>query len=86
MAHAVQSKAWQNLTLSRNHVGAGEGIETDPGEEADLAAKLPGRLAAMRDVLLAYPHRKVIDLATDEDWDQFGGEVTRPPWAEGAIN
>jgi len=40
----------------------------------------------MRDALLAYPHRKVIDLATNEDWDQFGGEVTRSPWAEGAIN
>ena len=34
--------------------------------------------------LLAVPRSKPVQFATDQPWDTFGGEETRPPWAEAA--
>ena len=39
----------------------------------------------MRSALLSIPNRKSVEFSLDESWDTFGGEETRMPWAEAAI-
>ena len=59
-------------------------IETDPRELKDLKEQFPQRFSQMREALLAVPRSKPVQFATDQPWDTFGGEETRPPWAETA--
>lgn len=61
-------------------------LAKDPGEQDDLAEQHPQRLNSLREKLLSYTRRQAIEMVTDKDWDEFGGKVTREPWAEGAIN
>ena len=60
-------------------------IESDPSELADLKTQFPEKFEQMRSTLLTTPRRKSVEFSTDQSWDTFGGEETRPPWAEAAI-
>jgi len=61
-------------------------LQQDPQEQIDLSDIEEERFNSMRDQLLSYPRHKEIELDTDHPWDTFGGEETREPWAEAAIN
>ena len=61
-------------------------LEQDPQEQIDLSDIEEERFNEMREQLLSYPRHKEIELDTDHPWDTFGGEETREPWAEAAIN
>ena len=60
-------------------------IESDPSELDDLKTQFPEKFEQMRSALLTTPRRKSVEFSTDQSWDTFGGEETRPPWAEAAI-
>lgn len=61
-------------------------LEQDPNEQLDLSDTEEEKFKSMREQLLSYPRHKEIELDTDHPWDTFGGEETKEPWAEAAIN
>jgi len=63
-------------------------LEQDPYEQEDLSALLPGQVAKMRDWLGAVERGAAVGrpelIPRGDNMDIFGGEVSRPPWAEAA--
>ncbi len=66
----------RSTTYSLHHV------EADPEERHDLSGQHPKRFEALRAALAAAPRRAGVELDLDQEPDTFGGEITRPPWAE----
>ena len=57
-------------------------LEADPEERYDLSEQHPKRFEALKVALAAAPRRAGVELDLDQENDTFGGEITRPPWAE----
>ena len=60
-------------------------IDSDANESEDLRERHPERFESMRAQLLSIPRQQAVEFNTDQPWDTFGGEETRPPWAESAL-